>query len=52
MRRALRLLSLVATSALAVCGVKGPPRPPEAAQVQAAPVDAGAEAQPDAGPRP
>ena len=46
MRRA--VLLLLATGALAVCGVKGPPRPPEAAQAEAPP----AEAKADAGTRP
>ena len=57
MRRALRVLALVATSGLAVCGVKGSPRPPEAVQVETvqaldagAASDAGAGAASDAGP--
>ena len=61
--RLLRALALVATSGLAMCGVKGPPRPPEALQTEssldagAIAADAGAPATPkasaaDAGQRP
>ncbi len=49
----LRALALVVTSGLAVCGVKGPPRPPEVLQVEtggAADAGTGPIAA-DAGPR-
>jgi predicted small lipoprotein YifL len=41
MKRALRALIVLATSALVVCGIKGPPRPPSP-EVADAGVDGGA----------
>ena len=41
LRPLLRALAVLVTSGLAVCGVKGPPRPPEAPQAESSP-DAGA----------
>jgi predicted small lipoprotein YifL len=42
-RRALRALLVLATSTLVVCGVKGPPRPPEReTAADAGPLDGGA----------
>jgi predicted small lipoprotein YifL len=46
MKRFLRALVVLATSTLVVCGVKGPPRPPESGAADladAGPTDGGAK---------
>jgi predicted small lipoprotein YifL len=51
-RDLLRALVVIATGSLVVCGVKGPPHPPEP-QAETAPAgDAGAQAGGDAGAEP